>query len=210
MIIKTCVVGVMSTNCYLLINENTKEAVVIDPGAQSSLIISKITDLNLKPVAILLTHGHFDHIMAAEDLAETYNIKIYASEEETELLSDCSLNCSNLIRTNFTLEADILLVNGEIISLAGFDIEVIGTPGHTNGGVSYYIEDEGVVFTGDTLFFESIGRTDFPTGDIRSLSNSIVKHLFTLPEEVIAYPGHGDVTSIKHEKTNNLFMLEYR
>ncbi len=210
MIIKTCTLGIMVTNCYLLINEDTKETVIIDPGAQADLIISKISELDLKPVAILLTHGHFDHIMAADDVACEYDIDIYASELEAPLLSDASLNCSNLVRNNFTLEADVLLDNREIVSLAGFNIEVVNTPGHTSGGVCYYIEDERVLFSGDTLFFESIGRTDFPTGDIRALVNSVVKTIFALPEEVVVYPGHGETTSIEHEKANNPYALECR
>lgn len=210
MIIETCAVGIMATNCYLLINKETKETVIIDPGAQASLIISKITDLNLKPVAILLTHGHFDHIMAAGHVAEEYGISIYASELEATLLSDSSLNCSNLIRDNFDIEADVLLHDRQKLNLAGFVIEVINTPGHTSGGVCYYLEDKKILFTGDTLFNESIGRTDFPTGDIRALLNSVAKQLFTLPEDVVVYPGHGDTTTIEHEKNNNPFLIEYR
>ncbi len=210
MIIETCAVGIMPTNSYLVANEKSKEAIIIDPGAQADVIISKIRDLGLKPVAILLTHGHFDHIMAAQAIAEEYDISIHASELEASLLSDSSLNGSNLIRNNITLEADVLLEDRQVLNLAGFDIEVVNTPGHTSGGVCYYIKDEKVLFTGDTLFRESIGRTDFPTGDIRALVNSVVKHLFTLPEDVLVYPGHGDTTTIEHEKLNNPFLLEYR
>ena len=113
-----------------------------------------------------------------------------------------------MIRQNYELEVDILLEDNEKVNLAGFDIEVIHTPGHTQGGVCYYIEDEGVLFSGDTLFADSIGRTDLPTGDIRALRNSIIKRLFVLPEEVEVYPGHGAKTTIGHEKAHNPFILE--
>lgn len=208
MIIKTCVVGVVSTNCYLLINENTKETIIIDPGAEADKIILKIKELNVKPVAILLTHGHFDHVMAVKDLVEEYGIKTYGSKEEVAIFENDSLNCSGMIRQNYELEVDILLEDNEKVNLAGFDIEVIHTPGHTQGGVCYYIEDEGVLFSGDTLFADSIGRTDLPTGDIRALRNSIIKRLFVLPEEVEVYPGHGAKTTIGHEKAHNPFILE--
>ncbi len=208
MIIKTCVVGVVSTNCYLLINENTKETIIIDPGAEADKIILKIKELNVKPVAILLTHGHFDHVIAVKDLVEEYGIKTYGSKEEVAIFENDSLNCSGMIRQNYELEVDILLEDNEKVNLAGFDIEVIHTPGHTQGGVCYYIEDEGVLFSGDTLFADSIGRTDLPTGDIRALRNSIIKRLFVLPEEVEVYPGHGAKTTIGHEKAHNPFILE--
>lgn len=209
MIIETCVVGVTATNCYLLINNITKETVVIDPGAQSSTIILKIDELDLKPVAILLTHGHFDHIMAAKEVAKEYDIEIYAPKSEEAILKDASLNCSNLIRRNFTLTADVLLEDHEVVNLAGIDIETIYTPGHTVGGASYYIEDKEVIFCGDTLFFESIGRTDLPMGDIRSLRHSIVEYIFVLPDDVTVYPGHGATTSIGHEKEYNPYIREY-
>lgn len=209
MIIEKCIVGVMATNCYLLINETSKETVIIDPGAQFNIIKSKIDNMELKPVAILLTHGHFDHIMVAKELSNEFKIDIHISRPEASILSDSSLNCSNLIRKNFNLDADVLLDDNEIITLADIDIEVIFTPGHTYGGVCYYIKDEEVLFSGDTLFFESVGRTDFPTGDIRSLLHSISTKLLELPESVKVYPGHGEETTIGHEKENNLFVQEY-
>lgn len=210
MIIETCVVGVMSTNCYLLINETRNEAVVIDPGAQPDLIKAKLDKFNVTPVAILLTHGHFDHIMAAASLAKEYDIEIHAGKPEEELLANSSLNCSSLVQQDIVLDTDVLLDDKEIINLADINIEVIYTPGHTQGGVSYYIEDVGALFCGDSLFYESIGRTDFPTGDIRALTCAIEKRLFALPQEVIVYPGHGQTTSIGHEKANNPFILECR
>lgn len=210
MIIEKCVVGVMATNCYLLINETSKETVIIDPGAQLNIIKSKINNMELKPIAILLTHGHFDHIMVAKELSNEFAIDIHIARPEASVLSDSSLNCSNLVRQNFTLDADVLLDNNEIITLADMDIKVLYTPGHTHGGACYYIEDQEVLFSGDTLFFESVGRTDFPTGDIRSLLRSISTQLLTLSESVKVYPGHSEETTIGHERENNLFIQEYR
>ena len=166
--------------------------------------------MEIKPVAILLTHGHFDHVMAAKELSNEFAIDIYVAKPEASVLSDSSLNGSNLIRQKFTLEADVLVDKNEIIRLADMDIKVIYTPGHTQGGVCYYIEDQEVLFSGDTLFFESVGRTDFPTGDNRSLMHSISSQILTLPESIKVYPGHGEETTIGHEKENNLFIREYR
>lgn len=209
MIIKTCVVGVTATNCYIVINQRTKEAVIVDPGDQSAIIIAKIKELEVEPIGILLTHGHFDHIMATNIISKEFGIKIYASKLEQTILSDPSLNSSAMIRRNYTVEPDVLFEGEEIIKLAGFEFEVINTPGHTSGGVSYYLEKQGILFSGDTLFHESIGRTDFPTGDIRALNNSIVKNLFKLPKKVEVYPGHGQTTTIGHEMENNPFVAQY-
>lgn len=209
MIIKTCVVGVTATNCYIVINQRTKEAVIVDPGDQSAIIIAKIKELEVEPIGILLTHGHFDHIMATNIISKEFGIKIYASKLEQTILSDPSLNSSSMIRRNYTVEPDVLFEGEEIIKLAGFEFEVINTPGHTSGGVSYYLEKQGILFSGDTLFHESIGRTDFPTGDIRALNNSIVKNLFKLPKKVEVYPGHGQTTTIGHEMENNPFVAQY-
>ena len=119
MIIKTCVVGVTATNCYVVINQKTKEAVIIDPGDQSDLIISKIKELEIEPVGILLTHGHFDHIMATNIISKEFGIKIYATEKEVETLVDSSLNCSSMIQRNYTVKPDVLIEDHEIIKLAG-------------------------------------------------------------------------------------------
>lgn len=208
--IETCVVGVTATNCYLITNKNTKETVIIDPGDLSKTIIAKIEELELKPVAIMLTHGHFDHIMATNIISDEYDVEVYAAASEESLLNDPSLNCSSLIRHNYLVKPDVLLDNYERVTLAGFNFETIYTPGHTNGGACYYIKDEEIVFSGDTLFLESVGRTDLPTGDMRSLRHSIVNHLFTLPNNVTVYPGHGPKTTIGHEKNNNPFLQDYR
>ena len=150
-----------------------------------------------------MTHGHFDHIMAAKKVKEYYQIPVYAGIHEEELLADAEKNLSAMWAEGFTMKADDLVVDNQKIEIAGMKITVIETPGHTSGGVCYYIEKEHVLFAGDTLFFESYGRTDFPGGSMFSLIRSLGKKLFVLPDETDVYPGHGQATSIGYEKTHN-------
>ncbi len=202
------VLGVVSTNCYIISNENTKEAIVIDPGDHAPVIIKELKKGGLIPGTILLTHGHFDHIMAAGDLAENYHIPIFAGEAEKELLEDAGLNGSRMMGRDFVLTPSRLLKDNELLVLAGMRIKVIQTPGHTAGGVCYYFEDEKVLISGDTLFLESVGRTDLPTGDSEALIESIRRELMILPDEVAVYPGHGGRTDIGHERAYNPYLRE--
>ena len=170
---------------------------------QADKIIRVCSRYEIKPEAILLTHGHFDHIMAAKKVKEYYQIPVYAGIHEEELLADAQKNLSAMWAEGFTMKADELVVDNQKIEIAGMKITVIETPGHTSGGVCYYIEKEHVLFAGDTLFFESYGRTDFPGGSMFSLIRSLGKKLFVLPDETDVYPGHGQATSIGYEKTHN-------
>jgi len=206
--IQTCILGRIRTNCYIITNEETKKAIIIDPADQAQEIEKKLKEQELIPVAILLTHGHFDHIMAASALAHDYNIPIYASEWEKELLADPRLNCSETMSRSIALVPNILLKDNEQIALAGMNIKVIHTPGHTAGGVCYYFFDDVVLFSGDTLFFESTGRTDFPTGNAKCLLESIHNKLMALSNEVKVYPGHGVSTTIGYERSNNPYLSE--
>lgn len=208
MTIQTYELGSLKTNCYIIINEQTKEAVIIDPAAQAQKLVEKIEEQSIKPVAILLTHGHFDHIMGATDLIKSYPIPIYACIDEKELLGNAKMNCSELFGKPFTLVPDICFKDNEILNLAGMSIKVLHTPGHTIGGTCYYFFEEGVLVSGDTLFFESLGRSDFPTGNTSCLIESIQKKLMTLPDLTKVYPGHGASTTIGHEKHNNPFLNE--
>ncbi|MFU0826345.1 MAG: Lactamase-B domain-containing protein [Lachnoclostridium sp.] len=198
--------GMIYTNCYIVTNEDTKEGLIIDPSDQAADIKARIQELEITPVAILLTHGHFDHIMAAKDLKETYHIPVLAGEKEKAMLEDYNLNGTLSVGRNYTLSADRLLKDGEELTLGGLKIKVIHTPGHTAGSVCYYFEKEKVLLSGDTLFLESVGRTDMPTGNTHDLLESLNRKLMLLPDDVIVYPGHGDKTAIGHEKANNPFI----
>ena len=202
--VKTCVLGAVSTNCYLVYNEGTKKAVIVDPADNAQFILNKCNELGITPEAILLTHGHFDHIMAAEDVRRSFHIKIYASETEDAMLSDSGLNLSGgWAGKQTSFHADVLLKDGDELELIGFRWKVIETPGHTTGSVCYYVPEEEVVFSGDTLFCESYGRTDLPTGSSSQMVSSLLDKVFALPDDTMVYPGHGDTTTIGYEKKNN-------
>ena len=203
--IKSMTLGMVATNCDLIINKETKEALLIDP-ADNALRISNVIEENVCTLkAILLTHGHFDHIMALNELKKRYNVPVYAHEEEEDVLKQSSLNMSGMIGQIYTTQADIYVKDGEHLKLAGLDIIVLHTPGHTKGGVCYYLPEEKVLMSGDTLFHCSIGRTDFPTGSMSQLVRSVKEQLFVLPDDVQVYPGHDSVTSIGYEKQYNPF-----
>ena len=201
--IKSLLVGMVQTNCYIIYNDETKAAVIVDPGDAPKQISSRCKEWGITPEAILLTHGHFDHIMAAKDLKEEWNLKIYSSDKEVEILEDGEKNLMlKWFRKSYSLTPDITLRDNEEFELIGFKWKMLLTPGHTIGSCCYYIEDEEVLFSGDTLFQMSYGRIDFPTGSGRDMVAS-VKRLLTLPEDGMVYPGHNDVTTIGHEKKYN-------
>ena len=201
------VVGPVSTNCYFLVNEELREAVIVDPGENARQIQGYLAENELKPVAILLTHGHFDHMMAATALRDAYGIKVYATAKEKELLNSSTLNLSKgFLRTDYTMDADIYCKEGDEFYLAGCSIRVLETPGHTPGGCCYYIPSQNMMFSGDTLFYGSIGRTDFPGGSFKELSRSIKEKLYVLPAETICYSGHGEATKVGFEKEHNPYV----
>lgn len=202
--VKTCVLGAVSTNCYIVYNCCTKEAVIVDPGDNAPYITNKCRELEVLPVAVLLTHGHFDHILAAQDLCRTFHIKNYACKAEDKVLADSGLNLSGTCGSEQTsFHADVLLHDAQELTLLGTVWKVLETPGHTEGSVCYYIPSEEMLLAGDTLFAESYGRTDLPTGSQAQLVSSIVDKLFVLPDDTMVYPGHGDTTTIGHEKQHN-------
>lgn len=200
------VVGVVGTNCYLAINEETKECLIIDPGDNAKQLAQKITDGGYTPVAILLTHGHFDHIMGVEGLRAQFDIPVYVQEDDAQMLEDPSLNACGMIGATVSLKADHTVKDGDILNLAGLEIRVIHTPGHTPGGACYYFPSEEVLFSGDTLFCESVGRTDLPGGSMSALVRSIKEKVFKLPDLTIVYTGHGEPTKISDEKRYNPFI----
>lgn len=200
------VVGMVQTNCYFAINGQTKECLVIDPGDRADFLAEKLAAGGYTPVAILLTHAHFDHIMGVEGLRRQFQIPVYVHTDDADMLQQPQLNCGSMIGTNVTLQADEQLSDGEELTLAGMRFQVLHTPGHTPGGACYYFPEAEVLFSGDTLFCESIGRTDLPGGSMSQLVRSVREKLYRLPDLTIVYPGHGEPTKISTEKQYNAFV----
>lgn len=208
--------GMCQTNVYFLYREGSPEAIVVDPADQGQNIHGALERNGFTVVGILLTHGHFDHIWGMDALREAANekanaqerpqVKVYACADEKQLLGIPKMNVSLQAGRPCGVEADVYVTDGEEIALADMKIRVIATPGHTAGGCCYYIEEAGFLVSGDTLFQESVGRTDFPTGSMGTLIRSIREKLLILPEETKVYPGHGDETTIGHEKKYNPFL----
>lgn len=198
--IKVLTVGVVSTNCYLCFDE-MKRGFIVDPGDNAKEILNIVKEENIQVEKILLTHGHFDHMEAADKIREALGCEIIAGKNEKELLLDPSMNLSRtLVYRDTTLFADTFVSENDVITVGDLKFSVIETPGHTIGGICFYNEKEKVLFSGDTLFSNSIGRTDCPTGDFRALVRSIKGKLFVLPDETTVLPGHGDFTTIGCEK----------
>ncbi|HPZ09130.1 MAG TPA: MBL fold metallo-hydrolase [Candidatus Eremiobacteraeota bacterium] len=206
MLLETLVVGPLGVNCYILGCEQTGEAVIIDPGENPERIKECLHRLNLKPLYLLITHGHFDHTGGLKELKKMTDSIICIHREDVFLLCDGDVHAGFY---GFTIDkppdADRLLEDGEEIQMGKYIIKVIHTPGHSPGGVSYYIE--GSVFVGDILFSGSIGRTDLPGGDYNLLLNSVKTRLFTLPPNTIVYTGHGPHTTIDREIKENPFFI---
>lgn len=199
------VVGPLGVNCYIL-SDNGK-AVIIDPGGHASEIAKYLTKNELTPVAIINTHGHFDHIGGVSELAERYGIPFRLHNGDEFLIakgSDASTMFGFGVMKNPQITSH--LTDGEVINFEGMSINVLHTPGHSPGGVCLYIKELNSVITGDTLFLESIGRSDFPYGDHGQLINSIKSKLMTLDDDVKVYPGHGPASTIGHEKSYNPFL----
>ncbi|MGL5149530.1 MAG: MBL fold metallo-hydrolase [Clostridium sp.] len=198
MIIKTIPAGIYDANCYILIDEATNESVILDPGGDEIRLEGFINSLGVKVKYILLTHGHVDHVGAVEYLSKVYNAPYYIHEQEEEYMKKDNYVFGNLSKANGNLK------EGDTLTFGGETIKVIETPGHTKGGVCFLIGDR--VFTGDTLFQGSIGRTDFPGGDFDEIINSIRTKLLVLGDSIEVYPGHGPKSTIEFEKRRNPFL----
>ncbi len=198
-------VGLIGTNCYLVINEEQKTGVVIDPGGDAEQILEKIRQKGIAIEAIFLTHGHSDHIMAVDEVREATGAKVYISEADAGMLTKASSNLSIYMGAGREFKAtDEFLVDGETITAAGLKFQVVATPGHTKGGVCLVCGD--TVFCGDTIFSESIGRTDLPGGSYSQILHSIKTKIMVLPDEMKLLPGHGPATTIGWERRRNPFL----
>lgn len=200
------VTGIISTNCYLVINEDTKQAVVIDPAACPSYLMSHIKSEGLKIEAILLTHGHFDHIMGIDGFLSEFDVPVYVHEDDADAMEDPVLNQSSTYTSGYTFGKARYLRDHQTLGLAGYTFQVIHTPGHTKGGCCYYVASEDVLFSGDTLFQNSVGRTDFVNSSTSDLVHSVREKLFLLPDDTMVYPGHMGETKIGHEKKYNPYV----
>ena len=200
------VTGPIQVNTYLAYDEETNKGFIVDPGDYSPKLSKQAMDLGLDIEYIILTHGHGDHIGGVERFKRDFaGAKVVAHGKEKEMLENADLNCSaEMFPKPITLEADIWVKGGDTLKVGNMELHFIHTPGHTKGGMCIYVD--GNLFSGDTLFRYSIGRTDFYGGDFEALMNSIKKRLFTLPDDTVVLPGHMGVSTIGDEKRGNPFV----
>ncbi len=204
--IEKFVTGIISTNCYLAINEETKHAVIVDPASCAKRIVQYIQDEGLVIEAILLTHGHFDHIMGIDGFLELFPVPVYLHEADEPVINDPKLNQSAIYTHGYTFGGAQYVRDCQTLELIGYKFEVIHTPGHTWGGCCYYVESESVLFSGDTLFQRSVGRSDFETSSTSDLMHSVKEKLLKLPDETKVYPGHMGETVIGDERKYNPYI----
>jgi len=204
----TMPVGPVGTNAYIFYNETSRKGVLIDPGDEADKILNRIKAEQLSISAILLTHGHFDHIGAVNDIRQSLGIPVYATEKEAVIANDQKLNGTKFFGMKpMTANVDeFLAIDSEIDFGCGI-LRILSTPGHTHGSVSFYSAAENILFSGDCMFRESYGRHDLPTSNFESLRQSMMM-LLKLPADTRVYPGHGLSTTIGHERMHNLIVRE--
>ena len=205
MIIETLVVGPLGVNCYLVGDEASREGMIIDPGADSAVILQRAKSLTLEIKFIVLTHGHFDHIGALKDVKDATKAVVAVGEKDAAALRQLD-PISAAFGFSYPLPpaADRLLKDGDILEIGPLHFKILETPGHTPGGICLYGEKS--AFTGDTLFYAGIGRTDLPGGNTDTIMESIRTKLLTLPDDVMVYPGHGPESTIGRERRQNPFL----
>lgn len=198
-------VGVMGVNCYILGDIN--EALIVDPGSNADRILNILRENKITAKYIVLTHCHFDHILAVEKIIQELGVKLVACQSEKENLLDSAINYTDRYSRNpLNLTADLYLKDGDVLKSGEYEFSVIETPGHTSGSMCLYCENKKMLISGDTLFYSSVGRCDLATGDEKEIVKSIKNKLFVLPDDVLVLPGHGENTSIGFEKLNNPFI----
>lgn len=196
------------TNTYILYNEATMEGLVVDPSFSPEQYIKAIEEKKIHLTSIFLTHAHVDHMAGMNELRKAFpEARMYMDKRDRPFLRDPERNLSYMFPTPTLVDdADVWVKDGDEIETSGYTFQVIDTSGHTPGGISFYLKKEGIVFTGDSLFQDSIGRTDFPGGSMKELTGSIRKNLFTLPDSTVVLSGHGEQTTIGQEKRTNPFL----
>ena len=206
--LENVIIPFVGTNCYFLILN--KDAILIDAAGDGDILVKYIENNNLNLKAILITHGHYDHIEALDLLHENYkDAKIYLSRDEKEVVENNDFSLMDHSLKDDTLKSLNLLNDGNVIKLLNLDIKVLNTPGHTKGSTSYYIEELKILFSGDTLFKDTYGRCDLPTGDMKKIARSVGVELMKLPDDTLVFPGHGDTTTISHERKYNDLTRDY-
>ena len=202
-------VGPFAVNCYLFWDEASCDGVIIDPGDEAEQIMSELEQFGVVPRAILLTHGHGDHIAAVASLKDYYKIPLYIGFGDESMLEDPSLNISAYFDEPILApRAEHLVKDEDLVVIGAIKLLVIATPGHTPGGVCYLDEEDGFLFCGDTLFAGSIGRTDLPGGDWETLRDSLLNRIMTLDDETVVHSGHGPDTTVGHERRTNPFLAD--
>lgn len=196
----------LQTNTYLVWNEETKECIVIDPSDGFERITQSIDELGITPKAIWLTHGHDDHFGSVNELKRKYRLLTFLMKEEEEFVISIRYNLSSSFGRPRVTEPDMFFLDEQKVPVLGTTMTALLTPGHTVGSGCYYFPEEKMIFTGDTLFLESIGRSDFPGGDTLQLLRSVKGKLMPLPDDTVVYPGHGPATTIGHEREYNPFL----
>lgn len=207
------VVNMISENCYLFWDEKTKEAALVDCGAfypeEQKAIVDFIAEKKLRLTRLFNTHGHFDHVFGASFVEETFGVKIELCQDEQATYEQAAEQMKKFLHLDYPLTLPIVdhyFKDGDELQVGSIKLRVIETPGHTPGGVCFYCEEEGVLFSGDSLFKHAIGRCDLPGGNEASLIHALKARIFTLPDNVKVLPGHGDMTTIAEEKRMNVFV----
>lgn len=208
LIVKRVVVGPLDTNSYVIFNSETGEGIIVDAGGDPHKILSVVARHDVEITGIYLTHGHFDHVLAIDDLRKDLNCRFYIHEKDKEILFQAPLDAESFLGLFIPKPPppDGLIEEGDLIDIGGLKLRVLHTPGHTPGSICFVAD--GYIFTGDTLFAGSIGRTDLVGGDFGSLIDSILNKIFTLPDDYVVYPGHGPSTVLRVEKLTNPFVGE--